>query len=163
MNITLRPMTTEEFPSFLNRNLSRYAREILLTGATEVEAHALAEAQGALGEVLPQGLETPLNYLLVAEDEAGRAVGEVWCDTTEPETVFLNDLYVYTKCRRQGVGDAIVAAVEAIARRGAFARVMTHVYHENKAAAAMFTKRGYFPVGGETKGTLFFEKKIEEN
>ena len=158
MNITLRPMTTEEFPSFLNRNLSRYAREILLTGATDVEAHALAEAQGALGEVLPQGLETPLNYLLVAEDADGRAVGEVWCDTTEPDTVFLNDLYVYTKNRKQGVGAAIVAAVEQIAEKGDFGRIQTHVYHGNKAAAALFAKRGYFPVAGETEGTLILEK-----
>ena len=162
MKVELSPMTAAEFETFRNRNRSRYAQELLLTKQTEVEAHAMAEAQGALDEVLPQGLDTPLNYILLARDDLGRAVGEVWCDTTEPETVFLNDLYVYTKCRRQGVGDAIAEAVEAIARRGAFARVMTHVYHENKAAAAMFTKRGYFPVGGETKGTLFFEKKIEE-
>ena len=162
MNIDLRPMTAEEFQSFLNRNLSRYAREVLLSGATEVEAHALAEAQGALGEVLPQGLETPLHYILLAEDADGKAVGEVWCDTTEPETVFLNDLYVYSKCRRQGVGAAIIAAVEAIAEKGDFARIMTHVYHENKAAVAMFTKRGYFPVGGETEGTLFFEKRYRK-
>ena len=111
MKIELSPMTAAEFETFLNRNVSRYAQELLLTKQTEVEAHAMAEAQGAMNEVLPQGLETPLNYILLARDENGMAVGEVWCDTTEPETVFLNDLYVYSKCRRQGVGTAIIAAV----------------------------------------------------
>ena len=158
MNIELQPMTAAEFETFLNRNVSRYAQELLITKQTEVEAHAMAEAQGAMNEVLPQGLETPLNYILIARDEDGRAVGEVWCDTTEPDTVFLNDLYVYTKNRKQGVGAAIVAAVEQIAEKGDFGRIQTHVYHGNKAAAALFAKRGYFPVAGETEGTLILEK-----
>ena len=62
MKLELRPMTAEEFPSFLNRNLSRYAREILLTGATDVEAHALAEAQVAL-RALVFTVETHYRFL----------------------------------------------------------------------------------------------------
>ena len=162
MKVELSPMTAAEFETFRNRNRRRYAQELLLTKQTEVEAHAMAEAQGALDEVLPQGLDTPLNYILLARDDLGRAVGEVWCDTTEPDTVFLNDLYVYTKNRKQGVGDAIVAAVEQIAEKGDFGRVVTHVYHENKAAAALFARRGYFPVAGDREGTLFLEKNYRK-
>ena len=160
MNVELRPMGREEYETFLQRNLSRYAQELLLTKKTDVEQHALAEAQGALEEILSRGQDTPLNYLLTAEDESGTPVGEVWCDTTEPETVFINDFYVYPEHRRQGCADAILRAVEDIAVGGEFGRVMTHVYHENKIAVAFFTKRGYLPVGGETDGTLFLERKL---
>ena len=160
MNVELRPMTGEEYEAFVQRNLSRYAQELILTKKTEVEQHALAEAQGALQEMLPAGVDTPLNYLLTAEDESGTPVGEVWCDTTEPETVFLNDFYVYPERRKQGCADEMLRSVEAIAVSGEFGRLMTHVYHENKVAVTFFTKRGYLPVGGETDGSLFFEKKL---
>lgn len=160
MELELRPMKGEEYETFLQRNLSRYAQELLLTQKTENEQHALTEAQGALEEVLSGGQDTPLNYLLTAEDPSGEPVGEVWCDTTEPETVFINDFYVYPAHRRQGCADAMLRAVEEIAVQGEFARVMTHVYHANKIAAAFFTKRGYLPVGGEKDGTLFLEKKL---
>ena len=160
MNVELRPMTGGEYETFLQRNLSRYAQELLLTGKTDVEQHALAEAQGALEEILSKGQDTPLNYLLTAENESGTPVGEVWCDTTEPETVFINDFYVYPEHRRKGCADAMLRAVEDIAAGGEFARVMTHVYHANKVSVAFFTKRGFLPVGGETDGSLFFEKKL---
>lgn len=160
MKLELRPMKGEEYESFLQRNLSRYAQELLLTKKTEVEQHALAEAQGALEEILPKGQETPLNYLLTAETADSTPVGEVWCDTTEPETVFINDFYVYPEHRKQGCADAMLRAVEDIAALGEFGRVMTHVYHANKVSVAFFTKRGYLPVGGETDGSLFLEKKL---
>jgi hypothetical protein len=48
MQLELRPMTGGEYEAFLQRNLSRYAQELLLTKKTEVEQHALAEAQVAL-------------------------------------------------------------------------------------------------------------------
>lgn len=160
MELQLRPMTGEEYDAFVQRNLSRYAQELILTKKTEVEQHALAEAQGALEEMLSAGVDTPLNYLLTAVDETGAPVGEVWCDTTEPETVFLNDFYVYPEHRRQGCADAMLRAVEDIAVSGEFARLMTHVYHGNRVSVAFFTKRGYLPVGGETDGSLFLEKKL---
>ncbi|MCI6359216.1 MAG: GNAT family N-acetyltransferase [Clostridiales bacterium] len=156
--VTLRLMTADEFERFRQRNLSRYMQELLLIGKTNVEAHALAEAQGALEEVLPQGLETPRNYIMAAENAAGETVGEVWCDTTEAETVFLNDFYVYEPHRRRGYGAAMIRAVEALAESQSFGQVMTHVFHTNKVAIAMFTKRGYAPFGGEADGSIFLRK-----
>ena len=145
--VTLRLMTADEFERFRQRNLSRYMQELLLTGKTNVEAH-----------VLPQGLETPHNYIMAAENAAGETVGEVWCDTTEAETVFLNDFYVYEPHRRRGYGAAMIRAVEALAESQSFGQVMTHVFHTNKVAIAMFTKRGYAPFGGEADGSIFLRK-----
>ena len=39
-------------------------------------------------------------------------MGELWCDTTEPETVFINDFFVYPACRGHGWGKAMLRAVE---------------------------------------------------
>lgn len=160
--VSLRLMTEAEYETFRQRNLSRYAQELLLTKQTEIEAHALAEAHGALEEILPEGLKTPRNYIMAAENAAGAPVGEVWCDTTEAETVFLNDFYVAPQHRRLGYGTAMLRAVEGLAEAQSFGQIMTHVFHTNKIALAMFAKRGYLPFGGEEQGTIFLRKTYTE-
>ena len=74
-NVDLRVLRAEEFASFRQRNIARYAQELLFARATDTEEHALTEAQGALDEMLPQGADTPRNYLLAAES-GGETVGE---------------------------------------------------------------------------------------
>ena len=125
-SVDLRVLTAEEFGPFRQRNIARYAQELLFARSTDTEEHALTEAQGALDEMLPQGAETPRNYLLAAES-GGETVGELWCDTTEPETVFINDFFVYPACRGHGWGNAMLCAVEELAasRRSARRRAAT--------------------------------------
>ena len=135
-SVDLRVLTAEEFGPFRQRNIARYAQELLFARATDTEEHALTEAQGALDEMLPQGAETPRNYLLAAES-GGETVGELWCDTTEPETVFINDFFVYPACRGHGWGNAMLRAVEELAAAQSFEQVVTHVYHTNRIALAM--------------------------
>ena len=106
-SVDLRVLTAEEFGPFRQRNIARYAQELLFARATDTEEHALTEAQGALDEMLPQGADTPRNYLLAAQS-GGETVGELWCDTTEPETVFINDFFVYPACRGHGWGNAML-------------------------------------------------------
>ena len=74
-NVDLRVLRAEEFASFRQRNIARYAQELLFARATDTQEHALTEAQGALDEMLPQGADTPRNYLLAAES-GGETVGE---------------------------------------------------------------------------------------
>ena len=109
-SVDLRVLTAEEFGPFRERNIARYAQELLFARATDTEEHALTEAQGALDEMLPQGADTPRNYLLAAQS-GGETVGELWCDTTEPETVFINDFFVYPACRGHGWGNAMLRAM----------------------------------------------------
>ena len=141
-SVDLRVLTAEEFGPFRQRNIARYAQELLFARATDTEEHALTEAQGALDEMLPQGAETPRNYLLAAES-GGETVGELWCDTTEPETVFINDFFVYPACRGHGWGNAMLRAVEELAAAQSFEQVVTHVYHTNRIALAMFESAGF--------------------
>ena len=120
-SVDLRVLTAEEFGPFRQRNIARYAQELLFARATDTEEHALTEAQGALDEMLPQGAETPRNYLLAAES-GGETVGELWCDTTEPE-------------------------------------IVTHVYHTNRIALAMFESAGFTQIGPPKGGNIFLRKR----
>ena len=107
-NVDLRVLRAEEFASFRQRNIARYAQELLFARATDTQEHALTEAQGALDEMLPQGADTPRNYLLAAES-GGETVGELWCDTTEPETVFINDFFRLSRLPRARLGQGHAA------------------------------------------------------
>ena len=157
-NVDLRVLRAEEFASFRQRNIARYAQELLFARATDTQEHALTAAQGALDEMLPQGADTPRNYLLAAES-GGETVGELWCDTTEPETVFINDFFVYPACRRHGWGKAMLHAVEELAAAQSFEQVVTHVYHTNRIALEMFEAAGFTQVGPPKGGNIFLRRR----
>ena len=108
--------------------------------------------------MLPQGADTPRNYLLAAES-GGETVGELWCDTTEPETVFINDFFVYPACRGHGWGKAMLHAVEELAAAQSFEQVVTHVYHTNRIALAMFESAGFTQIGPPKGGNIFLRKR----
>ena len=116
-NVDLRVLRAEEFASFRQRNIARYAQELLF------------------------------------------AVGELWCDTTEPETVFINDFFVYPACRRHGWGKAMLRAVEELAAAQSFEQVVTHVYHTNRIALEMFEAAGFTQVGPPKGGNIFLRKR----
>ena len=157
-SVDLRVLTAEEFGPFRQRNIARYAQELLFARATDTEEHALTEAQGALDEMLPQGADTPRNYLLAAQS-GGETVGELWCDTTEPETVFINDFFVYPACRGHGWGNAMLRAVEELAAAQSFEQVVTHVYHTNRIALEMFEAAGFTQIGPPKGGNIFLRKR----
>ena len=133
-NVDLRVLRAEEFASFRQRTIARYAQE------------------------LRQGTDTPRNYLLAAES-GGETVGELWCDTTEPETVFINDFFVYPACRGHGWGKAMLRAVEELAAAQSFEQVVTHVYHTNRIALEMFEAAGFTQVGPPKGGNIFLRKR----
>ena len=138
-NVDLRVLRAEEFASFRQRNIARYAQELLFARATDTQEHALTEAQGALDEMLPQGVDTPRNYLLAAES-GGETVGE-------------------PACRGHGWGKAMLRAVEELAAAQSFEQVVTHVYHTNRIALEMFEAAGFTQVGPPKGGNIFLRKR----
>ena len=119
-SVDLRVLTAEEFGPFRQRNISRYAQELLFARATDTEEHALTEAQ---------------------------------------ETVFINDFFVYPACRGHGWGNAMLRAVEELAAAQSFEQVVTHVYHTNRIALAMFESAGFTQIGPPKGGNIFLRKR----
>jgi len=62
----------------------------------------------------------------------------------------LNDLFVHERGRRQGVGSALLAAVEAYAWAHGAARVTLNVARDNRAAQALYDAQGW------SRDTQFF-------
>uniref|UniRef100_A0A061R7J1 Acyl-n-acyltransferase n=1 Tax=Tetraselmis sp. GSL018 TaxID=582737 RepID=A0A061R7J1_9CHLO len=59
---------------------------------------------------------------------------------------YISNLAVSTSCRRQGVGEALLAEAESICREWGCDEIFLHCDPENRAAYALYLKAGYAPV-----------------
>lgn len=62
-------------------------------------------------------------------------------------TVELQRLYVDTAHHGRGIGSRLAVAVEDVARREGFTHMWLGVWEENSAAARVYAKLGYSPIG----------------
>lgn len=159
-NVDLRVLRAEEFASFRQRNIARYAQELLFARATDTEEHALTEAQGALDEMLPQGADTPRNYLLagrVRRRDRGRALVR---HDPEPETVFINDFSSIPPAAGTAGGKARLRAVEELGgRRSRLSRssrtCITPTASRSRCSRPPASRRSAPPKGGN----IFLRKR----
>lgn len=91
-------------------------------------------------------LQRPGHHLLLAEDEAGRAVGFVsGVEMTHPDKgteMFLYELSVAEDWRRRGVASHLINALAEIARELGCYGMWTGTEHDNAAALAVYRSTG---------------------
>ena len=143
---TLISMRPEFFPAFLALAAETYASENVASGRWPAEV-ALELARKETERLLPQGLETPKNYLLeVLDAEAGPTVGFVWFASTtrgSASAAFIYQIYVEPQARGQGHARAALVAVETYAQSQGMAAVLLHVFSHNTGAQALYRSVGY--------------------
>jgi ribosomal protein S18 acetylase RimI-like enzyme len=89
-----------------------------------------------------------IGFAVLAVDGTGTALGYAivtWGFDLEwngPDS-FLTELYVGAGARGGGVGAALLAEAERLARRGGARAIHLMVRHENRAARALYRKSGY--------------------
>jgi len=110
------------------------------------------EAERRVAADLPCGIATPDHYLFVIE-ESGVRVGTVWL-SVDGQRAFLDDLTIEVSARGRGLGQAALGLVESELRRRGIGHLDLHVYADNRAAIALYTKRGYRKTGIKMRKTL---------
>jgi RimJ/RimL family protein N-acetyltransferase len=131
MNVVLRPMTEETHRTYLREHEEEYARDRMTTDR-ESFAEALRTTRDQHAALLPQGLSTPGHYFFTVEDESrGRQVGYVWFACRPPsQELFLYHIRINEAVRRQGYGQAALAAIDQKAKelgcRAVWLNVMAH-------------------------------------
>lgn len=143
--VWLREMTEEEFDVYWARHGVEYVQSLSANLPPEA---ARAKAEQDRSRLLPDGLDTDGQRLLVAEDPSSEVVGHAWLALREPRTgagavAWLYDIRVEQAHRRGGVGDAIMAAVEVVARDTGARKLELNVFGGNSAAIALYQRRGY--------------------
>lgn len=144
--IELVPMLPEDLSSFLGRVVPDYAESHVRSGQWSSE-EAPQRAQAEFDHLLPQGVDSPDQFLRVVRDPGlGQPVGEVWCSLRKqdgPLTFFVYWIGIDPSFRRKGYATEAFREVEAEARRQGAVRVALHVFGDNVGARAFYEKLGY--------------------
>ncbi|BEP15662.1 hypothetical protein acdb102_39730 [Acidothermaceae bacterium B102] len=144
--VTLQPMTAEEFATWREHSIRLYAEEHVTAGNYLAE-EALARSSAEFDDRLPDGRSTSGMLLLVARDAAGADVGMLWLSLTHPrgapDTAFVFDIEVLPERRGQGYGHAVLAAAEDEVRRHGVGALGLNVFADNPTAIGLYTSAGY--------------------
>lgn len=156
--IRLRRMTEEEFLKYKKDNVADYARD-LLKGKNITEEQALMKAENEFNWALPDGLDTPDNFLMKIIDAAsGKEVGIIWFlyewnQSHDTRNVFLSDLLIYEPERRKGYASAAVNEMNSLAKADGCRSSVLFVWEHNPGGARLYEKCGYEPAHRIQGGT----------
>ena len=144
--VQLIPLTEDEYQTYLESDIRRYAEEQVKAGnwyASEAAEKSRQEHQ----QLLPDGLATKNHYLFSLEDEeTGSKVGVIWFaldDQTPPRSAFVYDLMIQDEFRRRGYGAQALRALEIKVKELGASKISLHVFGHNPAARALYEKVGY--------------------
>jgi ribosomal protein S18 acetylase RimI-like enzyme len=148
--IDLVAMSAAAYRDYVEVAVSGYAEENVASGRWPEEG-ALARSRADLEESLPQGLDTPDNYLFEIRDaDAGVTVGFLCFAVHEKHglrTAFVFDIEVKPEFRRRGYASAALTGLEPIVRDLGLSSIGLHVFGQNAAARALYGKLGYAVTG----------------
>ena len=166
--VRLRRMTGEEFEAFHQRSVEDYAQNLARDQKLSGE-DVLRQAEREFAQIVPQGLETPDNELMMIEDaRTGRSVGVIWFVLEEDDGVkvaFLSDFFIEEAYRRRGYAAAALREMQRRAKEAGCAECRLFVWSHNAPALRLYEKCGYEVLrqtrAGEYDG-LFMRKRIGE-
>ena len=142
--ITLQPMTETDFEVYLAKAVQSYARDKVEAGNWP-ENEALERSRKEFEGYLPQGVQTPGNYLFSLVNQASQKVGHLWYaePSREPGVAFIYDFEIYETFRRRGYAGQALAALEQDAKARGLKQIQLHVFGHNTAARALYLKAGF--------------------
>jgi ribosomal protein S18 acetylase RimI-like enzyme len=141
--VELRAMTPDEYADYHGHSVRTYAEQMAEMGGVEASI-AWADSERTMRELLPDGLATEGQHLLVAES-AGERVGIVWVGARRDrhDLWWVWDVEIDDGMRGRGLGRAAMVAAEDYARAQGVARLGLNVFGGNAAAIALYDALGY--------------------
>jgi ribosomal protein S18 acetylase RimI-like enzyme len=143
--ITLEPLSQTELDAYLENAIREYADALVRAGNLQAEG-ALERSREEFAKLLPQGVETPKQYLYSIRVESGESIGILWfADRRETmeQGAFIYDFVIQPERRGRGYGAQAMRALEDKVRAIGLSRISLHVFGENHIARGLYTKMGY--------------------
>jgi len=157
----LTPMSAESYARFLDTAIPGYAEHNIAAGRWPAEG-ALARAQADYDKLLPQGLDTPDNYLFEIRDaHSDRVVGSLWVallDRSGVRSAYIYEVEIQAEERRRGHAKRAFKALEPIARTWGAPSIGLHVFANNAGAQALYASLGYAVTGLNMQKPLDLEE-----
>jgi RimJ/RimL family protein N-acetyltransferase len=143
-SITLTPMTEPEYQIYLDKAIQEYAQDKIQAGNWSRD-EALERSSKEFEGYLPQGIQTPDNYLFSLMNENDEKVGIIWYAALprQPGLAFIYDFEIYEPFRRRGYASQALAVMEQDAKARGSSHIELHVFGFNTAARALYKKAGY--------------------
>lgn len=155
--IALVPMNEADFRAYMDWSIADYAQEHIRTGRWSQE-EGLQRAKQQYQELLPDGLESPNQYLFSIQNTvAGEKVGMLWFAVQEhggKPGAFVYDVKIEEQFRRHGYGEQAFVILEEKVRALGLDTIGLHVFGHNHAARALYEKLGYVPTNINMLKTL---------
>jgi ribosomal protein S18 acetylase RimI-like enzyme len=143
---TLAPMSADACVEYRETAISGYAEDNVASGRWPDDG-ALARSRADFDASLPEGLETPGNYLFeIMETERGPAVGFLWFAIQDKDglrTAFVQDVEVKPEFQRRGHATAAFGELDLLVCGLGLSRIGLHVFRHNTAAQALHCKLEY--------------------
>lgn len=148
--IELMPMRGEQFDAFLASSAAAYADDNIKSGRW-LRAGAYERALADLKASLPQGVDTPNNYLFhIMATPKDVAVGHIWCaiqDNYGQRSAFVYDVEIKPEFRRQGFATAAFKAIQTHVAALGIESIGLHVFAFNEEAIALYRQLGFQVTG----------------
>jgi ribosomal protein S18 acetylase RimI-like enzyme len=144
------PMRGEEFEAFLASSAAAYADDNVKSGRWLREG-SHARALEDLKASLPQGVDTPNNYLFeILGSPKNIVVGYIWCaiqDNYGQRSAFVYDVEIKPEFRRQGLATEAFEAIQDHVVALGIESIGLHVFAFNEPAIALYRKLGFQVTG----------------
>ena len=145
--IELVPMNEKELADYIKTSVQNYANEKVKSGNWD-QSDALEKAKKEFDKLLPDGLNTPGQYLFTVKDKtANKNVGMIWVGVRdqgdEISGAWIWDFLINDEERRKGYGTETLSALENVLVTLGQKRVSLHVFGHNEAAIGLYRKVGY--------------------
>ena len=141
-------MTLASYGRFLAHSVPQYATEKVRNGEWSPE-EAQARGEGEFHMLLPQGPDTPGNFLYDLHDpQTGQDVGLLWYALRgegERTSAFIYEVEVFEPYRRQGYATQAFAALDLDAASNGARSIQLHVFGHNHPARALYEGLGFQP------------------
>ena len=138
-------MTEPEYAAWLVATIPAYAADKVASGQWS-EEESLELSRKEYAELLPQGLQTPDNFLFSIIDSHAIAVGVLWFAVKTRSSVRIANVFdvsVWPKRRREGHAFRAFTALEDEVRKLGLSGIALHVFGHNKGAQALYAKLGF--------------------
>ncbi len=142
--LRLRPVSLDEFPTWIAASKAGYAHGIEHQGGQPHEA-AISKAEADTAAVLPLGIDTPGHFIFVVEAD-GQPVGRLWLAERQSagrRALFVYDVSIDPEHQGRGLGRAAMRLAEDEARARGIGRIELNVFGGNDVARRLYHSLGY--------------------
>ena len=159
--VQFRKITEYEFNLWKEDSLKSYANDLINAGQCSLE-EALERATSDFEAIMTEGLETPNNFIYIAENIDNEAVGLIWYEAKSESKAFIADFLVYSNHRGKGYGKSILNELEVNLKKQGIKHILLHVFEKNTTARELYKKVGYVDLDAKNieEGSIYMVKTL---